>query len=89
MAYNASFDAERAIYFPGDYRETHRLLTHFYSYLFFSDPRMVTKRLNRFFDGVYMSSCLLGKVLQADGSGSTALSRRHLLRRWANSENAS
>ena len=38
ISYNSELHAERAIYFPGDYRDSYRLLTHFYAYLFFEQP---------------------------------------------------
>lgn len=47
--YDESFDSQKCIYFPGDYRDTHRLLTHYYSYLFLANPReeRIYKRLVR------------------------------------------
>lgn len=49
IPYDAALHNEKAIYFPGDYRNTHRILTHFYSYLFWFDPHdeHLIKRLVR------------------------------------------
>jgi hypothetical protein len=67
MAYNDSFHSHRAVFFPGDYRQSHRLLTHFYSYLYFSDfrleryyKRMVRDRLH-YHDEIF---CLAGQVVR-------------------------
>lgn len=65
MEYNQSFHDARAIYFPGS--EKNRLLTHFYSYLFF--PNMaydhLTKRFMRdrfrYHDEIF---CTASKILQ-------------------------
>ena len=32
VRYDRALHAERAIYFPGDYRDEYRILTHFYTY---------------------------------------------------------
>lgn len=38
--YNEQLHNEIAIYFPGDYRESHRILTHYYTYLYWEDPQI-------------------------------------------------
>lgn len=48
--YDAELHAKRAIFFPGDTeRNTHRILTHYYSYLYWEDPKLakVYKRIVR------------------------------------------
>ena len=47
VPYDAVFHAERAIYFPG--KDTNRLLTHFYSFMYFmnSEADRRTKRFMR------------------------------------------
>jgi hypothetical protein len=68
MEYNESFHSQRAIYFPGS--EKNRLLTHFYSYLFFPDTRYdhLTKRFMRdrfrYHDEIFcMASKIVSKLL--------------------------
>eukprot|EP01033_Poteriospumella_lacustris_P003065 gene3065-2243_t len=65
--YDAQLHAERAIYFPGDYRNYFRLLTHFYTYLFWADmhqakiyKRIVRDRLH-YHDSIF---CLAGYVVR-------------------------
>lgn len=65
--YDAQLHAERAIYFPGDYRNYFRLLTHFYTYLFWADmhqakiyKRIVRDRLH-YHDNIF---CLAGYVVR-------------------------
>jgi len=64
LPYDDEFHSRRAIYFPG--HDKNRLLTHFYAFLFFSDPamerrmkRFVRDRL-RYHDAVY---CTAGKIV--------------------------
>jgi hypothetical protein len=47
--YDAQLHNERAIYFPGDYRNEYRLLTHFYTYLYWADMHVakIYKRIVR------------------------------------------
>lgn len=65
VMYDEEFHSHRAIFFPG--HEDNRLLTHFYSYLYFADKavenaakRFVRDRL-RYLDEVY---CAAGKVVE-------------------------
>lgn len=67
MNYNADWNKHRAIYFPGDYRDQYRLLTHFYSYLYWADPhvehihkRIVRDRLH-YHDDIF---CSAGRVVR-------------------------
>ena len=39
VPYDREMHSYRSIYFPGDYRSTHRILTHFYSYIFWADKK--------------------------------------------------
>jgi hypothetical protein len=41
VPYDATMHSERAVYFPGDYRNEYRILTHFYTYLYFAEPHAV------------------------------------------------
>ena len=47
VVYDEQFHSERVVFFPGDYRDTHRILTHFYSYIFFANPQVehIIKRM--------------------------------------------
>lgn len=47
--YDEILHDEIAIYFPGDYRDTHRLLIHYYAYLYWEDEHLarIYKRLVR------------------------------------------
>jgi len=49
ITYDNSFDDLLCVYFPGDYRDSHRLLTHYYSYLYLANIReeRIYKRLVR------------------------------------------
>lgn len=38
IVYNEELDSKFCIYFPGDYREEYRILTHFYAYLYWANP---------------------------------------------------
>lgn len=67
LAYNNEFHNHYAIYFPGDYREDYRLLTHFYTYLYFNDikveklyKRLVRDRLH-YHDEIF---CIAGQIIQ-------------------------
>lgn len=67
VPYDMELDSYRSIFFPGDYRNTHRLLTHFYSYVFFADlreehfyKRLVRDRLH-YHDEIF---CAAGRVLK-------------------------
>ena len=65
VPYDQEFHKHRAIFFPG--HDENRLLTHFYSQMFFADPRedKRTKRLvrdrMRYLDVVY---CAAGRVVE-------------------------
>jgi glycosyltransferase involved in cell wall biosynthesis len=67
VPYGRELNDYRSIFFPGDYRNTHRLLTHFYSYVFFADlreehfyKRLVRDRLH-YHDEIF---CAAGRVLK-------------------------
>jgi hypothetical protein len=65
--YDETLHAERAIYFPGDYRETHRILTHYYTYLYWENPfvQRIYKRVVR--DRLYYHDiifCYAGMVVK-------------------------
>ena len=49
LPYDEFLHSQQSIYFPGDYRNTHRILTHFYTYLYFEDHHLehIYKRLVR------------------------------------------
>lgn len=65
--YDEKLHAERVIFFPGDYRNKYRVLTHFYTYLYWENlqtartyRRIVRDRL-RYDDSIF---CAAGKVVQ-------------------------
>lgn len=65
--YDEKLHAERVIFFPGDYRNMYRVLTHFYTYLYWENVqtarmyrRIVRDRL-RYDDNIF---CAAGKVVQ-------------------------
>ena len=67
VRYDADMHKERAIFFPGDYRDEYRILTHFYTYIFFADPhvdriykRIVRDRLH-YHDDIF---CAAGRVVR-------------------------
>jgi hypothetical protein len=67
VPYDRTLHQQRAIFFPGDYRKTHRILTHFYSYLYWADPavehaykRLARDRL-RYTDDIF---CAAGRAVQ-------------------------
>ena len=67
VRYDADMHKERAIFFPGDYRDETRILTHFYTYLYFANPhvdriykRIVRDRLH-YHDDIF---CAAGRVVQ-------------------------
>ena len=67
VPYDKTMDSYRAIFFPGDYRNTHRILTHFYSYVYFAEhkrehfyKRFVRDRLH-YHDEIF---CAASKVLR-------------------------
>ena len=65
---------ERAIFFPGDYRNEYRILTHFYTYLFWEDHHMehVYKRIVRdrlhYHDDIFCSAGRLVRLLHEESS---------------------
>lgn len=66
-SYDAQLHDEIAIYFPGDYRNEYRVLTHFYTYLYWEDMHTadIYKRIVR--DRMHYHEiifCAAGKVLQ-------------------------
>lgn len=67
LPYDKALHSEKAIYFPGDYREEYRILTHFYSYLYFADEHIehVYKRIVRdrlhYHDEIF---CAAGRVVE-------------------------
>ena len=67
MPYDKEFHAEKVVFFPGDYREQYRILTHFYTYVHFVDEhvehlyfRIVRDRLH-YHDDIF---CAAGRVVQ-------------------------
>lgn len=77
VPYDAKMHVHRAIYFPGDYRNTHRILTHFYSYLYWADlhtehiyKRLVRDRLH-YHDDIF---CAAGRVVRMLHEDAAALS---------------
>ena len=67
VRYDAEMHKERAIFFPGDYRDEYRILTHFYTYIYFADPhvdriykRIVRDRLH-YHDDIF---CAAGRVVR-------------------------
>jgi len=78
IPYDESFHEHKAVYFPGDYRNSHRILTHFYTYLFWADPHVehIYKRLVRdrlhYHDDIF---CAAGRVIRMLHEEAAALSR--------------
>jgi hypothetical protein len=77
VPYDAELHKQRVIYFPGDYRVKYRVLTHFYTYLFFQNhrlehtyKRLVRDRL-RYRDSIF---CAAGRVIRAIHQESALLS---------------
>lgn len=69
LPYGEALHKEKVLYFPGDYRHTHRILTHFYTYLYWHNPhlehiyrRIVRDRL-RYHDDIF---CVAGNGRRAD-----------------------
>eukprot|EP01039_Chlorochromonas_danica_P003063 gene3063-3345_t len=76
--YNRELHEAKVIYFPGDYREEYRILTHFYSYLYWEDEhladiykRIVRDRM-RYQDVIF---CAAGKVIERIHYDSSQLSQ--------------
>jgi hypothetical protein len=76
VPYDAQMDSERAIYFYGRY-DTHRLLTHFYTYLYWEDAhteqiykRIVRDRLH-YHDDIFCAAGKVVKLLHADAAALT------------------
>eukprot|EP00602_Paraphysomonas_sp_CaronLab_P002003 CAMPEP_0185023204 /NCGR_PEP_ID=MMETSP1103-20130426/5893_1 /TAXON_ID=36769 /ORGANISM="Paraphysomonas bandaiensis, Strain Caron Lab Isolate" /LENGTH=740 /DNA_ID=CAMNT_0027555681 /DNA_START=255 /DNA_END=2477 /DNA_ORIENTATION=+ len=72
VEYNRELDNQPCIYFPGDYREQYRILTHFYTYLFWADPheehlykRIVRDRLH-YLDSIFCGAGQVVKLLLAE-----------------------
>lgn len=70
VPYDSIFHSERAIYFPG--HDQNRMLTHFYSYLFFADMklhryylRFVRDRL-RYLDSIFCTAARVIDLIQND-----------------------
>jgi hypothetical protein len=67
IEYDVEMHSNKAIFFPGDYREDYRLLTHFYAYLHFADEhvehlymRIVRDRLH-YHDDIF---CAAGRAIK-------------------------
>ena len=67
VEYDAEMHSHKAVFFPGDYREQYRLLTHFYAYLHFADEhiehlymRIVRDRLH-YHDDIF---CAAGRAIK-------------------------
>jgi hypothetical protein len=72
--YDETLHKEIAIYFPGDYRETHRILTHYYTYLYWENPKIqkIYKRIVRdrlhYHDIIFCYAGLIVKQIHHDAS---------------------
>ena len=71
LPYDDNFHSHRVVYFPGDYRQSHRILTHFYTYLYFNDPsqeriykRLVRDRLH-YHDDIFCVAGLIVHMIHA------------------------
>lgn len=74
VPYDEVFHSEKAIFFPGDYRNEYRLLTHFYSYLYFADEhtehvymRIVRDRLH-YHDDIFCAAGRAVKLLHEEAA---------------------
>ena len=74
VPYDKEFHSHRSIYFPGDYRSTHRILTHFYSYVYFADhkrehfyKRFVRDRLH-YHDEIFCAASKVLKLIHAEAA---------------------
>jgi hypothetical protein len=72
--YDESIHSERAIYFPGDYRDSHRILTHYYTYLYWENQhiqkiykRIVRDRLH-YHDIIFCTAGYIVKQIHNDAS---------------------
>jgi hypothetical protein len=79
VAYDAEMHSHRVIFFPGDHRSKYRILTHFYSYLYFAHhptehayKRMVRDRI-RYNDEIF---CAAGRLVRLIHEEAAALARR-------------
>lgn len=67
VTYDEKMHSEKVVYFPGDYSKEYRILTHFYTYLYFADEHLehVYKRIVRdrlhYHDDIF---CAAGKVVK-------------------------
>lgn len=74
IPYDKAMDEETAIFFPGDYRDTHRILTHFYSYLYWADrktehiyKRLVRDRLH-YHDDIFCAAGEIVRMIHAEAA---------------------
>ena len=74
IEYDAEMHSHKAIFFPGDYREEYRLLTHFYAYLHFADEhvehlymRIVRDRLH-YHDDIFCAAGRAIKLIHEDAA---------------------
>ena len=81
VPYDKELDSHRSIYFPGDYRNTHRILTHFYSYIYFAEhkrehfyKRFVRDRLH-YHDEIF---CAASKVLRLIHKEASIISKQNM-----------
>jgi len=80
IVYDAKMHSERAIYFPGDYSTSTRILTHFYTYLYWHNHHLehVYKRLVRdrlhYHDEIF---CAAGRVVRLLHEEAAKLSQHH------------
>jgi hypothetical protein len=64
--------SEKYLFFPGDYSEEYRILTHFYTYLYFADEHLehVYKRIVRdrlhYHDDIFCAAGNVVKILHTD-----------------------
>lgn len=72
--YDANLHQEIAIYFPGDYRNSHRLLVHYYAYLYWENQhlgrqyrRLVRDRLH-YHDLIFCAAGDLVELIHADAA---------------------
>lgn len=72
LTYDDKMHVEKVIYFPGDYRNEYRILTHFYTYLYFADEHLehIYKRIVRdrlhYHDDIFCAAGEVVKLLHTD-----------------------
>lgn len=68
IVYNEELDSKFCIYFPGDYREEYRILTHFYAYIYWADPHeeRIYKRSEFILPNLFSSSLVRDRLHYID-----------------------